>query len=325
MLGLYDSGGNLERPVDATRWGVPEEVEMDGRCLLWVMRWVPETSNEDECATMIGPGRGMLEGFVRLENASVEAVLRYARTWGFLDIRRIPRGKQKEKEWFARGNDDGIIWPANFDSKNRAFYGWEPLYVWRFWCRRFAAALRVASALSGADCPSTQDWETLFGLPDLSAFRPSRSLQRWLSEHGSSAKPKASFEESLWLVWQYGTPKGFEVKEARSYLYAQIRVLQRIGGVNLYMDLQSQRLVIKTRCLFSGLVWQLMSAVCASGGMAICSGCGKPYTPRRHPVARSRHYCPACRRSGVPVRDAVRAHRERKQMEVSSNDETSRK
>ena len=62
--------------------------------------------------------------------------------------------------------------------------------------------------------------------------------------------------------------------------------------------------------LFGALAVQLLMAVSRTGGLAICSGCGAPYVPKRRPNPRRRRYCPQC---GLKAawRDAQAAQRRR--------------
>jgi hypothetical protein len=104
-----------------------------------------------------------------------------------------------------------------------------------------------------------------------------------------------------------------------------LRHWQNIAGVNLRFDPMENQLGIKTRCLFAGLVWQVLAASCTSGGLSICSACGRTYRPTRLPVAGKRHYCTTCKKARVPQRDAVRDLRERRKQEESKDGKKARK
>jgi hypothetical protein len=350
---LYSREGILERPVQATRWPVPERLEHDGKYLYWEQKWIRPAKLGHEFGRWASPARGMLERFVSLDETDTARILAFARRWGLLGVARI-RGSvasllnqaglsdviqcpedllEPKRSWYAPGNELGVIVVPhhNLDSETSTFYGWEPLYVWRYWIRQMSAALRVGSSLSVQESPNIKDWAMLLGLPDLAAFRPSKALLRHLeARRDSHQKPldlkyEISWSESQWLCWRVGTPQHFNAEKASVYFQAVLRHWQRIGGVNLAIDPVENRLSIKTQCLFSGLVWQVLAASCSSDGIAVCSGCGKLYPPDRLPTAGTRHYCGRCREARLPQRDAVRAHRERRRIEESKYGKKARK
>jgi len=63
---------------------------------------------------------------------------------------------------------------------------------------------------------------------------------------------------------------------------------------------------------FGAIGVQLMQAVTRAHGLTLCSSCGRPYLRqgRKAPAGR-RNYCPDCG-AGAALRDAQRAHRERR-------------
>jgi hypothetical protein len=63
--------------------------------------------------------------------------------------------------------------------------------------------------------------------------------------------------------------------------------------------------------LISALTFQVCVAV-TRAEMVTCAGCQRVFTPRRGTKSGGKNYCDECRAAGVPVRDAVRAYRERK-------------
>jgi hypothetical protein len=335
---LYSPEGVLERPVQATRWIVPDVVELDRKHLYWKIRYVEgdeDKPDEDgkfiELNKEIGPSRGMLERFVALDSTDTGKILAFARRWGILDVKRA-RARVAgllshvglsgffqcpnelavpTRRWYTAGNEFGVSSSRDVDPETADVYGREPLYVWRHWIRKFSASIRIASALVVPECPNQKDWELLLDLPDLSNFRPRRVLlQKGLTDETPGLLP-LSREEQQWLVWRECRPQFFDVGLSRLHLQLTLSQWQRIAGVNLTIDQMTNQLSIETRCLFAGLVWQILAASCTSAGMSVCSGCGKTYSPSRLPAAGTRHYCPTCRKAGVPQRDAVRDHRKR--------------
>jgi hypothetical protein len=87
----------------------------------------------------------------------------------------------------------------------------------------------------------------------------------------------------------------------------------RIGAVSLSLEWWEPRPTVRLdsgplSALFGALALQLLQAVARSDGLALCSACGRPYTPERRPDPNRRHYCPQCR-NAAPHRDAVRSWR----------------
>lgn len=64
--------------------------------------------------------------------------------------------------------------------------------------------------------------------------------------------------------------------------------------------------------LFTYLGCLLADRLVGSTQNVACSGCGEPFTPERTPRSDQNHYCPACRASRVPQREAERAYRARR-------------
>lgn len=63
---------------------------------------------------------------------------------------------------------------------------------------------------------------------------------------------------------------------------------------------------------FQAIVLELVLAISNTNGLAVCSACPRSYIPERQPMAGRRNYCPSCRADGIPVRDAAREYRKRK-------------
>jgi hypothetical protein len=62
--------------------------------------------------------------------------------------------------------------------------------------------------------------------------------------------------------------------------------------------------------LGSALALQIMTLACQSRGIAICSGCAGPFTPKRRPSPTRESYCPKCG-TRAAWRDAQRRRRQR--------------
>jgi hypothetical protein len=239
----------------------------------------------------------MLEQFVALESGTDEDIARYARKWGLLGVERFRDTGSRQKYWSV---SDQRRSPQieKINGKNIA-YGWERLAYWRFWIGKFAAAIRTGSRLSENKHPLQRDWETILDIDDC------RVWEGW----------KKPLKEIAWKLWRDCQATHFRSESARITFFSWIMGWQKAGAVNLYLDPVNNRLQIRTGSLFSGLVWQLMAAVCSSTGVAICSECGATYQPERKPAFNKRAYCPPCVRDKAPQRNAARAWCERQRQE----------
>jgi hypothetical protein len=336
---LVGPDGILERPVSSTTWDRVEGVEVARRFLRFrkTMHLRDEMKWGDYAALnpQIGPGRGMLEQFVCL-NADVRKIIAFATKWGPLSIKRTreakgdPRllplpaiGSVPTRNSIRRNWEFEQVWRHQGDWKRRPnddlfdVEAYEPLYVWRYWSGIMAAALRVGSRLAEGERPSTQDWQRILGVTRFANYdfqADERRNEDFKPEHREGTERPAITPS--WWVWHICSPEyvSFEVPVARTFFFDTLTEWQNIGEVDLHLDPWRNTLIIRTPCLFSGLVWQLMAAVVHSGGMAICSGCTKLYPRKRKPSAARRNYCPACKAKNVQCRDAMRDLRHRQRM-----------
>jgi hypothetical protein len=114
------------------------------------------------------------------------------------------------------------------------------------------------------------------------------------------------------------------LEEARLLLMSNVRPLVHMAGLQprLYWEKEAKQWRIdfdsfSRTNLLAVLVLQLMIAIAAKDGFAICSGCQRSYPPEKQPSVGRRNYCPACREDGVPYRDSKREQRRRKREEDS--------
>jgi hypothetical protein len=118
--------GTIERTVVSTRWFRPTRVEIKGGELVF---------DYSEPRQRVKPREGMMEGFVRLANASDEQIAAYARRWGSLHINPpdYPYSNMRPEEW---GGFERILYGPN-----------EPLSHWRASAQNVHAILLQASQL----------------------------------------------------------------------------------------------------------------------------------------------------------------------------------
>jgi hypothetical protein len=278
-LNLYTVNGTLERPVQAYGWQVPPRIWRDGETL----RYSVGDHGFRECA-IATPSAGLLERFVRLVDAEPDTIMRFAKRHGLLGIKKR-HDRPKAEQWLvpkgAKAYGYSILEFASYGSQQ---IGGEPIANWRFWGRRFSAALAIGSCLREGRYGDERHWDCLFGA---NGYRP------------PAKGYKCSFE---------GITDNDIFDEVRGEFNETLNEWLMLGKVQLGLAYDGSGLSFETPTLFSGLLLQLVSAIGGSGGFAICSNCGKPYSPKRQPPRTTRHYCTDCGRRAA-VRDAVRAYR----------------
>jgi len=286
LFGIYTAGGALERPLDASGWRVPAKMWVEGDSLRY------SATAGGGSWQLVHPHPGILESFIRLAEAPAERILQFARRFGILGLKKAT-DKPKSNGY------------ANLDEPYGDDYGYsvleipeisegrcgEPLRNWRFWARKFDAALRIASAFTEGRYAPAECWHVIFS--------------------GKYGPPAPGYRCPSPEVTDKDIFEG-----VRAEFYGQIETWLRLGNVGLRIDgWEGPTLAFGTDALFSGLVLQLAAACCGSDGFAMCSCCNTPYAPTRQPVAGKRHYCRECGRRAA-VRAAVRAHRDRQRVKV---------
>jgi len=101
---------------------------------------------------------------------------------------------------------------------------------------------------------------------------------------------------------------------AKFLLSANINYWLRIGAVKPQLDWSDEgnpQIQLTGYGLFGAMARQLAFAISRIEGFSVCSGCGKPFTPRRRAPKGRRSWCPACRKARADVRQAMRDYRTR--------------
>ncbi|MFC2153116.1 hypothetical protein ACFLQ7_00590 [Actinomycetota bacterium] len=296
LSGLTDpASGSLHREAGkGSGWHLPGDVQLeyiaDG---YGVITW----SHFGAGAHPFGgkPDSGFLEGFIELEGADDDDIASFARRWGVMMICRHglpathapdpwplyqdPSGFfQKDSESRLSGVSVGCR-PIRLSEYRFA----EPIEIWRRYARRFRALLDIAALLHRGDRPPAEYWEPLGRPPHDS---PDTDDLLW---------PKAELAQHIDNMLLLGNVRlGFEwIGDARP---------QVSHG---------------TTAMFSELALQLCLAAARSDGTARCSSCARAYLPTRRPNPNRRNYCPTCRKSKIPERDASRARRARAAKETN--------
>jgi len=174
------------------------------------------------------------------------------------------------------------------DTHNPGRYGCRPseresLAVWRHFSRAAGAIVSIAAALHQGEDPRPQDWAAVYE-------RSGQDAPWWDSGADFDAHP-LSLVVNEWLVlgdvrpalrWRAGSdPEIF---------------LQPGSGTSL----------------FGAIARELAFVVSRVDGLAVCSGCGAGFVPKRRPAAGRRSWCPACKGAGKDRLKAKQEYRRRK-------------
>ena len=239
------------------------------------------------------PPPTLLERFVRLR--SQEALLRFAEQFGPL----MPRGLYLPDVETAYGP------PDTETGQHREF-----VRVWREVQSLFERLLTLAAHVREQESPPKEFFvrlhESHLLLPIDRPTPPDlcpRILTEW--EHCSSADRL----NTAWRIFDHWLRWCIRECQLRPALTIErSRMGPRIRPVFQDMRADFQGFGVS---LFGALTAQLMSAA-AGSGLAICSGCGNFFVPRRRrPAFGKRRYCPACGNHAA-LRDAAADYRRRR-------------
>jgi len=224
------------------------------------------------------PRRGMLERFARLATATDDDVLKYALRWGGLMVchHRLPSSHNPSPIPYPNPVPRPIPWCHPLGWGGHSW--WEPIEVWQELAGRALAMLEIAAALRRGQLGAKQAWARVMDGPEAFRGNPGSDL--------ASDANLLSLQVHQWLRMGQVCPHIYSFRG---------RFLVRMGGWHT----------------FRVLAYQLMLAVAGGQAIAVCSGCGDHFKPRRLPATGRRSYCSNCRRRGIPLRDAQRAHRAR--------------
>jgi len=276
-VGITDREGNLDRPVSQRKWAVPLRISVDGERLVYA----------GECDRTAHSEAKLLEDFLRLDGASSESILKYARSHGVLYLCVHDRPAH-----LLRGGR--ACMPTGWDEENSS--GWEPLQAWRNYARQIRAILKMAANLHhGKPCDPSDI--LAFNQPD-----PEKAKE-WLKMGVAEPRQEGRFHSEAAERERVSSHRALVANVINSWLW--------YGDVypGLFWSEENPRLELTGTGLFGALATQLVLAISRTGGLVFCSGCGAPYFPERRPREGERHYCDECREAKIPERDAARDYR----------------
>jgi hypothetical protein len=272
-VGLGDEEGRLDRLSAVPAWYAPAEVELDGQSLLFIY---PVRTRRHGSLTLqfrkIRAGAKLLTEFVMLDEAPAERILAYARQYG-------PLG-------FCKHGDPSHRLPP----------------------RSCSPKVCTTAAGQPAVCEETQWWRNLAGharaLLNLAALQ---SKGRVTDSALVQLNPGLLFSAA---------PLRQARREAASYVVYGMELWLRLFQVRPHATYNSRRKRIEVKIsgmppLPAALALQIMLVLTRWSGIAICSGCGKLFSPSRRPNPNRNAYCKGC---GVRAawREAQTRRRERK-------------
>ncbi len=312
---LVSAAEDVGRTPYAGRLSVPSGVALDKGRIVWSEASVPGTV--DAISTIYASGRLLLD-FTRLYEGPDADIETFARRYGPLRLcahhephTHLLGGPLAWSEGVASSEQPGVGLPcpllsvqnpdldladatwvalkqgrASSDEllARRSPVFWEAIGDWRHWSQTLSFVLSLAEKLRNGQRGYLGTWHWL-GVggknpPSVEDGRAELSyrVNSWLE--AALVRP--------WVRWRFGRSPGIV-----------------FGGGITNLESGGE--------LFGRLAWDVTTALGRTDQRLVtCSGCGNPYTPLRLPGATGHHYCPSCRRSGVPERERKRRQRDRR-------------
>jgi hypothetical protein len=303
-------------------WHIPSDVRLEDGCLVASVTpaWRPVRS----------PKR-MLESFLRLSDASDERIAAYCKRYGVLVVCDEHLLPSSHIGLFVGGPSIGSYWTCRplATSTRKAYVA--PLSLIRYWSGQAFAILRIAAGLNDGRPGDKDDWRAIsqVGLDEWwKKARPEMMGSPFLLQamgtkglrFGGYGEPLTSVPEE-WdeLPARSARHAGRVITAERESLALALATWIRAARVTLGYDWQDDRPAVKLTGggMFGAIGIHLMLMCGASDGLAICSGCGRPYAPHRRTPSNRRHYCADCGKRAA-IRDAARAYRQREKDRIAT-------
>jgi len=287
LSGIAAEDGTLGRDIPAGVLFVPPAPAIEGDELVWR---APESGHGD--FGLARPDRRLLGEFIRLCEVPNRDIAAFAATWGMLQVSETE--DMLPSDWVLTPN-----FPPTAGVGFTVTSGWpeeglrESLTTWREHSALARAILNVAAALHAEEFGRLQDWRTLY--------------------------PRVPEDRSHWThVFGFPNPQ-----EALSLGWTRLRIRLsdwlRTADVRPDLSIMTAKrpeFVLSGRGLYGAVGIQLLFAVCAAHGLAVCTYCGAPYARPRRAARTRRNYCKPCSDSGASLRDAKRDSDQRKREAV---------
>jgi hypothetical protein len=331
-----------QSPISTSDWLIPDRAVRRGRFIYWEGRLTVE-SNRDRAvkarerifpARTTTGGKDMLDGFIQLATASEQTIVDFAGKWGPLCMwRKQRRNSELRRFEVPQQIMEGTGWPVvpryewhctnplymacvgdfepescpwvfvQMNPDDGTLRGREPIWTWRYWARRFAAAVRVWTMLGDGNSFASDRWQKSWKIFDESIFN-AKDHYYITGEPGD-------------LRTQVGRHFAKKLRDWMDIAHVGLAVIY--GSTDTYFDDGAVpqpsvlHFEIATGTVFGALALQLAARLSGTAGFAVCSRCGTIYPPSRQPRAGSNNYCKDCRAQAP--QEAMRRHRSRKRQQ----------
>jgi hypothetical protein len=275
--GMETKDAELARIFTADSWIVPNVVEREGKKLLW-----RATAGEEK---RVHPGRELIEDFIRLHDASLDQIVKYAKRWGALGLCSHGLPANHSYPSFVSKVEDLPYICEPVPAKQRSGYSEEPLEKWCAFSKQAYGLLNIAARLHKNELVEPKDWEFIFPVFAVPSAIGSRA------EALQSERHRVAYVVQRWLSLGAVRPR---------FTWEGLTPTFELGGPT-----------VKGTGLFGALAVQLLLIISRIDGLALCSGCAIPYIPPKRPQAGRRNYCLECQNNGIPMRHAMRDRRAR--------------
>ena len=245
----------------------------------------PPWTRSSQRAIPVRPSPEILEQFLRLADAPIQQIHKFASSFGALLIFcRIEDGQLPDRLVVV-----------------------ESCEMWRYIAASMRSLLRIASRFDTNSKPDAEDWDQLGAHPILV---PAKQKVR------DPLSPTPVGDEEAWIAMAHFVRKGAD--RDRKMWARLVNALLELGRVRPWLVLKGAGSAARPKLVFSGpnllsyLALQLCLRASNHDALAVCCYCNRQYTPsKRAPKAGQRNFCEDCRKRGVPNRLAQRSRRER--------------
>jgi hypothetical protein len=288
---LRDLDGSLFGRAPAQAWVKPLAVNLRQKNFRHILEGALKNGSELEFVipwsaprrACVKPQRNILEAFLTLGVASDIEIHGFAAKFGPLLV------FCESKEF-----DDHAVIVESCD-------------VWRYFAASMKSLLRIAAGIQTGRALDSSDWDVLGHCP-IAILRTEVDGNNWMN-------PSPALQEKSWKVMA-SVIRGGEHRNRQMWVRL-LNALLGLGRVRPWVTLETSGGSRHTTLTFTGpnllsyLAMQLCLMASKHDAFAICSFCSRAYAPQRAAKFGQRNFCPECRQSGVPVRVAQQARRER--------------
>jgi len=261
-------GGNTH-PLSS--WVVPTDIDIEGDRLCW-------DASFSTYRTVHGPAK-VLDELVKITvDTSQQKVADFARRWGVVGLCREHMWPHVHSRYPGGGDEE--VYGCTLLGGRRPFI---PIEWYRQLAQRSRSVLNIASRLHRGIPGEPEDWEVV--VPEVAHWDDTVINTRWKQVPYTKAARVADERDALGDVLD------------RWLDLTRTRIRFSWVGEHPTFGLAASGLV-------SAVFMSLAFSAARSGGLAVCSNCGRAYTPARRPAAGRRCYCTDEQCQKARVRDA---------------------